>query len=315
MAKLAGSMKKYEECQDDELIRRLRDGDGSVMDYLMEKYKDLVRRKARLMYLPGADQEDLIQEGMIGLFKAVRDYEKDRDASFSTFADLCISRQIYTAVEAGARKKHAPLNHYVSLSQPEDRDEDKQAYEPEDVWEKSPEELVNEVLIPALDTVGAGFEKGVLFLPQLLQSAGAAQAAFEVVKDAIAASGKKSGGKGKIIVATVKGDIHDIGKNIVKTLLENYGYDVLDLGRDVPAETVVKAAQEHGVRLVGLSALMTTTLGSMEETICALRRAGLSCRVMVGGAVLTPEYAMHIGADYYAKDAKQSVDIAREVLG
>ena len=136
MAKLAGSMKKYEECQDDELIRRLRDGDGSVMDYLMEKYKDLVRRKARLMYLPGADQEDLIQEGMIGLFKAVRDYEKDRDASFSTFADLCISRQIYTAVEAGARKKHAPLNHYVSLSQPEDRDEDKQAYEPEDVWEK-----------------------------------------------------------------------------------------------------------------------------------------------------------------------------------
>ena len=180
---------------------------------------------------------------------------------------------------------------------------------------KSPEELVNEVLIPALDTVGAGFEKGVLFLPQLLQSAGAAQAAFEVVKDAIAASGKKSGGKGKIIVATVKGDIHDIGKNIVKTLLENYGYDVLDLGRDVPAETVVKAAQEHGVRLVGLSALMTTTLGSMEETICALHRAGLSCRVMVGGAVLTPEYAMHIGADYYAKDAKQSVDIAREVLG
>lgn len=180
---------------------------------------------------------------------------------------------------------------------------------------KSPEELVNEVLIPALDTVGAGFEKGVLFLPQLLQSAGAAQAAFEVLKDAIAASGKKSGGKGKIIVATVKGDIHDIGKNIVKTLLENYGYDVLDLGRDVPAETVVKAAQEHGVRLVGLSALMTTTLGSMEETICALRRAGLSCRVMVGGAVLTPEYAMHIGADYYAKDAKQSVDIAREVLG
>ena len=123
-------MKKYEECQDDELIRRLRDGDGSVMDYLMEKYKDLVRRKARLMYLPGADQEDLIQEGMIGLFKAVRDYEKDRDASFSTFADLCISRQIYTAVEAGARKKHAPLNHYVSLSQPED------------LWEKSPEELV-----------------------------------------------------------------------------------------------------------------------------------------------------------------------------
>ena len=180
---------------------------------------------------------------------------------------------------------------------------------------QSPEELVNTVLIPALDAVGDSFEKGTLFLPQLLQSAGAAQAAFGVVKDAIAASGKKSGGKGKIIVATVKGDIHDIGKNIVKTLLENYGYDVLDLGRDVPPETVVSAAREHNVRLVGLSALMTTTLGGMEETIRALHAAGLPCRVMVGGAVLTPEYAAHIGADYYAKDAKQSVDIAKEVLG
>ena len=177
-------------------------------------------------------------------------------------------------------------------------------------------EIVNEILIPALDKVGADFESGKLFLPQLIQSATTAQEAFDVLKEYM--SSQKDAGtvsKGKVIIATVKGDIHDIGKNIVKTLLENYGYDVLDLGRDVPAETVVKAAQEHGVRLVGLSALMTTTLGSMEETICALRRAGLSCRVMVGGAVLTPEYAMHIGADYYAKDAKQSVDIAREVLG
>ena len=117
MAKLAGSMKKYEECQDDELIRRLRDGDGSVMDYLMEKYKDLVRRKARLMYLPGADQEDLIQEGMIGLFKAVRDFQPGREATFATFARMCIDRQIYSAIQNSNRQKHLPLNSYVSLNQ------------------------------------------------------------------------------------------------------------------------------------------------------------------------------------------------------
>ncbi len=117
------------------------------------------------------------------------------------------------------------------------------------------------------------------------------------------------------MIATVRGDIHDIGKNIVRTLLENYGFDVIDLGRDVPPEAVVQAARAHDVRLVGLSALMTTTLCSMEETIAALRAAELPCRVMVGGAVLTPEYAEKIGADYYAKDAKQSVDIAKEVLG
>ncbi len=180
---------------------------------------------------------------------------------------------------------------------------------------EEPEALINTVLIPALDAVGDGFEKGSVFLPQLLQSAGAAQAAFDVVKDAIAANGNGGGGKGHIVIATVKGDIHDIGKNIVKTLLENYGYDVIDLGRDVPVEDVVEAARKYEVRLVGLSALMTTTLASMEETIAALRAAGLPCKVMVGGAVLTPEYAKKIGADFYAKDAKQSVDIARQVLG
>ena len=113
-------MKKYEECQDDELIRRLRDGDGSVMDYLMEKYKDLVRRKARSMYLPGADQEDLIQEGMIGLFKAIQNYQPDREASFQTFAGLCIDRQLYSAVQNSNRQKHLPLNTYISLSNEEE---------------------------------------------------------------------------------------------------------------------------------------------------------------------------------------------------
>ena len=128
--------------EENRIVQLAQKGDDAALELILTRYKDLVRSRARAYFIMGAETEDLIQEGMIGLFKAVRDYEKDRDASFSTFADLCISRQIYTAVEAGARKKHAPLNHYVSLSQPEDRDEDKQAYEPEDVWEKSPEELV-----------------------------------------------------------------------------------------------------------------------------------------------------------------------------
>ena len=121
--------------------------------------------------------------------------------------------------------------------------------------------------------------------------------------------------KGKLIVATVKGDIHDIGKNIVKTILENYGYTVLDLGRDVSPETIAETAVRENVRLIGLSALMTTTLGSMEQTIRALRESGHACKIWVGGAVLTPEYASQMGADYYARDAKESVGIAREVLG
>lgn len=178
-----------------------------------------------------------------------------------------------------------------------------------------PLDVVDKHLIPALDRVGEGFEAGRVFLPQLLQSAAAAQSAFDAVKDAIAASGSQNESKGKIVLATVKGDIHDIGKNIVKVILENYGFDVLDLGRDVAPDAVVKAVQETGAPLVGLSALMTTTVKSMEETIQALHAAGLNCRVMVGGAVMTPEYANMIGADYYAKDAKQSADIAKKLFG
>ena len=121
--------------------------------------------------------------------------------------------------------------------------------------------------------------------------------------------------RGKVLVATVQGDIHDIGKNIVRVVLENYGYTVIDLGRDVPPEKIVETARAEGIRLVGLSALMTTTLPSMEKTIRALREAGVECKVMVGGAVLTPEYAKTIGADFYARDAKASADIAAQVLG
>ena len=180
-----------------------------------------------------------------------------------------------------------------------------------------PMEVVNQVLIPALDQVGAEFETGKLFLPQLIQSATAAQASFEQIKDYLAAHPDPEAKvqKEKIILATVEGDVHDIGKNIVKVILENYGYPVIDLGKDVPVQKVVEAVRQHGAKLLGLSALMTTTVANMEKTIQAVRQAGLPCTIMVGGAVLTPEYAEKIGADYYAKDAKQSADIAKLVLG
>ena len=165
-----------------------------------------------------------------------------------------------------------------------------------------PMTLINQVLIPALDKTGSMFEQGKIFLPQLILSAGVAQGCFEVIKDKLSASGEQTVSKGKIVLATVKGDIHDIGKNIVKVLLENYGYTVIDLGKDVEYQAVVDAAIEHKAKLVGLSALMTTTLVSMEETIKLLRENNVDCKVVVGGAVLTQEYADKIGADKYAKD-------------
>ena len=174
---------------------------------------------------------------------------------------------------------------------------------------------VDRLLIPALDRVGERYEKGELFLPQLMKAAGAACAGFEVIKTRILRRGGETVSRGKIILATVRGDIHDIGKNIVRVVLENYGYTVIDLGRDVPPQTVVETAVRENVRLVGLSALMTTTVTSMAETIAALRKSGHDCKIMVGGAVLTEEYAAQIGADYYAKDAKQGADIAKKVLG
>ncbi|MGN0601810.1 MAG: cobalamin-dependent protein, partial [Oscillospiraceae bacterium] len=177
-----------------------------------------------------------------------------------------------------------------------------------------PMKIINEILIPALDKTGNEFESGKIFLPQLILTAGVAQSCFEVIKNHFAKTGEKSVSKGKIIVATVKGDIHDIGKNIVKVLLENYGYDVIDLGKDVDYKAVLDCAVENNVHLVGLSALMTTTLGSMEKTIKLLRDNNVDCKIMVGGAVLTPDYAKQIGADYYAKDAKESCDIAKKVF-
>ena len=175
-------------------------------------------------------------------------------------------------------------------------------------------EIINCELVPALDIVGKGFEKGTVFLPQLLMSAEAAKAGFEAIKEYVSSQGTNQEKKATIVIATVKGDIHDIGKNIVKVLLENYGYDVIDLGKDVPPEAVVDKVIETHAPLVGLSALMTTTVVSMEETIKKLHESAPWCKIMVGGAVLTQEYADMIGADFYGKDAMQSVYYAEELL-
>ena len=181
--------------------------------------------------------------------------------------------------------------------------------------EKAPLDIINEELIPALNRVGDGFEKGTVFLPQLLMSAEAAKSAFAVLKEKMDKSGEVQEKKGTIVIATVKGDIHDIGKNIVKVLLENYSFDVIDLGKDVPPEKIVDTVLEKKAPLAGLSALMTTTVVSMEETIRQLREKAPECRVMVGGAVLNQEYADMIGADFYGKDAMQSVHYAQKVFG
>ena len=179
---------------------------------------------------------------------------------------------------------------------------------------EAPLEIINTYLIPALDTVGKGFEKGTVFLPQLLMSADAAKSSFAVLKEELEKNGGEEKEKEKVVLATVKGDIHDIGKNIVKVLLENYSFEVIDLGKDVAPERIVETVLEKEVRLVGLSALMTTTVVSMEETIRQLREKAPDCKVMVGGAVLNQEYADMIGADFYGKDAMQSVYYAQKIL-
>lgn len=180
---------------------------------------------------------------------------------------------------------------------------------------KSELEIVNQFLIPALDMVGSDFEKGTIFLPQLIQSAETVKSSFDILKESLKKNQSAGISSGKIILATVKGDIHDIGKNIVKVILENYNYDIIDLGKDVPAERIIEEAKKHREPIiVGLSALMTTTMKSMEEIIQELRGNNIYCPIMVGGAVLTPEYAKTMGADYYAKDAKEAVEIAKTVF-
>ncbi|MFV3012122.1 homocysteine S-methyltransferase family protein [Clostridium botulinum] len=175
--------------------------------------------------------------------------------------------------------------------------------------------IINEELIPALDEVGEKYEKGIIFLPQLIQSAETVKKAFKAIKEKLREDNSPKINKGKILMATVKGDIHDIGKNIVKVILENYGFDIIDLGKDVEADKIVEEVKKNNIKLVGLSALMTTTVNSMKDTIKDLKESGIDCKVFVGGAVLNKEYAEMINADYYAKDAKEAVDIAKEFFG
>lgn len=184
----------------------------------------------------------------------------------------------------------------------------------EELKTKEPMEIINGELVPALDVVGQGFEKGTMFLPQLLMSAEAAKAGFKAIRQYVQSHGEAQEKKATIVIATVKGDIHDIGKNIVKVLLENYGYEVIDLGKDVPPEKIVETVVDKHAPLVGLSALMTTTVVNMEESIKELHKEAPWCKIMVGGAVLTQEYADMIGADFYGKDAMQSVYYAERLL-
>ncbi len=220
-----------------------------------------------------------------------------------------------TVKETAASPANGPVNGSMSLKESVLRGMAQSAAEAARIALKdtAPLDLIDRDLIPALDQVGKGFEAGTVFLPQLLMSAEAAKAAFEVVKEFL--QGQPQEVKGRIILATVKGDIHDIGKNIVKVMLENYGYEVLDLGKDVPPEVIVDTAVNENIKLVGLSALMTTTVVSMEETIRLLRGKKPDTRVVVGGAVMTQEYADAIGADCYAKDAMATVHYAEEVFG
>ena len=175
--------------------------------------------------------------------------------------------------------------------------------------------IVNEYLIPALDEVGNLFEAKQLYLPQLMNAASAAQSAFDAIKLHMQQKGQSNISKGRIILATVAGDVHDIGKNIVKTVLENYGYEIIDLGKDVAPEIIVQTAIAKDVHFIGLSALMTTTLQAMADTVRLLKESNHPCKIMVGGAVVSHEYAMSIGADYYAKDAKEGADFAKVVFG
>ncbi len=222
----------------------------------------------------------------------------------------------YIAHFSGEEVKTVQKEEEMSLSAAIERGMGNRAYSAAEklLLTTPPLEVINSHLVPALDRVGCGFEEGKVFLPQLLMSAEAASLAFDAVKESILKSGAIPEKKGEIIVATVKGDIHDIGKNIVKVLLENYGYDVIDLGKDVPAEEILLKAKEKDIKFVGLSALMTTTVPAMAETVKLFASEMPECKIMVGGAVLSQDYADAIGAHFYAKDAMGAVHCAEEVF-
>lgn len=252
---------------------------------------------------------------VIDSYNVLYNYDKGAESYINNYANVELSREVTIkgnrSAKSNSNKNTVHDLKYIVVKGL--KEEAKQATV-ELLKEKKELEIVNEYLIPALDMVGEKYEKGELFLPQLIQAAETVKNSFSILKEEIARTNSKTISKGKIIVATVKGDIHDIGKNIVKVILENYGYEMIDLGKDVPIKTVVEEAKKHNTSLIGLSALMTTTLKSMEETIKALREDGYNGKIFVGGAVLTKDTAERIGADFYAKDAKESVEIARRVF-
>jgi len=252
---------------------------------------------------------------VIDSYNVLYNYDKGAESYINNYANVELSREV-TIKGNGAAKINSNINtvHDLKYIVVKGLKEEAKQATVELLKEKKELEIVNEHLIPALDMVGEKYEKGELFLPQLIQAAETVKNSFSILKEEISRTNSKTISKGKIIVATVKGDIHDIGKNIVKVILENYGYEMIDLGKDVPIKTVVEEAKKHNASLIGLSALMTTTLKSMEETIKALREDGYNGKIFVGGAVLTKDTAERIGADFYAKDAKESVEIARRVL-
>lgn len=258
------------------------------------------------------------ESGMIRVidsYNVLYNYDKGSEHYIKNYANVTVESSIKTNNKAdNSKTKNENIEYDLKYIVVKGLKEEAKSATAHLLKTNEPLKIVNEYLIPALDEVGEKYEKGILFLPQLIQSAETVKNSFAVLKAEISKSSNETISKGKIIVATVKGDIHDIGKNIVKVILENYGYEMIDLGKDVPIETVVNEAKKHNVKLIGLSALMTTTLRSMEDTIKALREDGYEGKVFVGGAVLTPEYAQQIGADFYARDAKESVEIAKKVL-
>ena len=262
--------------------------------------------------LPIINPNDEEMMGAISAYKVLANIDKNSTAFIEKYNDAVVEKP--KQISAEITLSYAIMNGLKSEAS---------ALTEKALENSDPMDIVNNELIPALDKVGADFESNKIFLPQLIQSANVAQVCFEVIKKHLSQSNNAPVSKGKIILATVKGDIHDIGKNIVKVLLDNYGYTVVDLGRDVDPQVVVDTAISQDIKMIGLSALMTTTLKSMEDTIALVRNTkelqnpdgSSKCVIFVGGAVLTEDYAMKIGADYYCRDAKESVDTAKKVLG
>ncbi|MDO5718423.1 MAG: homocysteine S-methyltransferase family protein [Tissierellia bacterium] len=264
------------------LMMALQSGlDLPIIDPLKEEMTDMINCY-RVLSAKDVDSGDYIQKYSNMVKKTVSDEKEEED--------------IFSAISKGLKK-------------------DTEAFTLELLKENSELELVENFLIPALDMVGDDYEKGNIFLPQLIRAANASQVAFEIIKQRLRDSSSDPVSKGKILLATVKGDIHDIGKNIVKVILENYGYDIIDLGRDVDPEKIAESVVNSEINLVGLSALMTTSLDSMKNTIMRVKEVSPNSKIMVGGAVLTADYSKKIGADFYAADAKASVEIARKVFG